>query len=188
MEGEDKVKKVRRAHLWIGLIASVFLFIEAFSGLLLNEPWLVGQKSTNSFVGGQGFGARGNFQPGQFKQNQGNQGNSSLDQGQGAQGNSGNFQGQGGFRGNGQFGGQNGFPGNGNFRGLRGNQNSFMGIIRQLHDGRIGTVNIKWIMDLAAIALMFLTASGIFLSIKVLLAEKRNKNRHGDITNMTEGK
>ncbi|MDP4084367.1 MAG: PepSY-associated TM helix domain-containing protein [Bacillota bacterium] len=167
------MKKVRRAHLWIGLIASVFLFVEAFTGLILNEPWLVGQSQANAFESGQGFGARGNFQPGQFNQNQGNQGSNSTDLGQG---NSNNFQGQGGFRGNRQFGGANGNYRNGNFAGFRGNQNSFMGIIRQLHQGRIGNTNIKWIMDLAAIALMFLTGSGIYLSIKVLRAEKKAKN------------
>jgi hypothetical protein len=67
------MRKVKRAHLWIGLIASILIFVEAFTGLLLNEPWLIGQSATSSFVGGQGFGARGNFQPGQFNQSGNNQ-------------------------------------------------------------------------------------------------------------------
>lgn len=174
------MKKVRRAHLWIGLIASVLIFIEAFTGLLMNEPWLVGQQSENRgvFLNGQGFNGNGNFQQGQLNQGQGNQGNSSMDQGQG---NSGNLQSQGGFRRNGQFGaGKNGFSGNGSFRGLRQNQNTFLGIIRQLHEGRIGNTNIKWLMDLAALALMFLTGSGIFMSIKILRAESKRKNRSAE--------
>lgn len=36
------MKKQRQLHLWIGLITSVFIFIEAVTGLLLSEPWLMG--------------------------------------------------------------------------------------------------------------------------------------------------
>jgi hypothetical protein len=163
------MRKVKRAHLWIGLIASILIFVEAFTGLLLNEPWLIGQSATSSFVGGQGFGARGNFQPGQFNQ-------SGNNQSQNNQGNTSDFS-----KGNGQTQGKNRFRGNGQFQGRGfagrqlGNQNSFAGIIRGLHEGRIGTTNIKWLMDLAALAMMFLTGSGVFLSIKTLRAEKKRK-------------
>lgn len=55
-----------------------------------------------------------------------------------------------------------------------------IGIIRGLHEGRIGTTNIKWLIDLVAIALMALTGTGIYLSIKVLSAERKRKNRSED--------
>ena len=78
------MRKVRRAHLWIGLIASVFIFIEALTGLLMTEPWLIGQSERGAFDGGQGMGqmTKGNFQPGQFNQGQNAQGQSSADTGQ----------------------------------------------------------------------------------------------------------
>lgn len=38
---------VRKIHLWVGLILAVFLLIEAITGLILAEPWLVGQSQMN---------------------------------------------------------------------------------------------------------------------------------------------
>lgn len=72
------MKKTRRAHLWIGLIASVFIFIDALSGLILNEPWLIGQSSPQF---GQGYFQRGQFSQGQFFQGQ--QGNGDFSQSNG---------------------------------------------------------------------------------------------------------
>lgn len=185
------MKKMRKAHLWIGLIASVLIFMESLTGLLVNEPWLIGQTQ---------MGERGNFQPGQFRQGRmgGTDQTAGLNQGQfnrqfqgqagsGAQGQtdsqSGNqMQGQ---NGNSQFQGTNGgFGANGNFtRGFRGEgtgQTSAIGIIRGLHEGRIGNTDVKWLIDLTAIAMMFLTGSGIYLSIKVLGAERKRKRRQED--------
>ncbi|SHE78358.1 PepSY domain-containing protein [Desulforamulus putei] len=34
----------RQLHLWIGLITSVLILIEAVTGLLMTEPWLMGMK------------------------------------------------------------------------------------------------------------------------------------------------
>ncbi|STO36655.1 Uncharacterised protein [[Flavobacterium] thermophilum] len=36
------MRKMRNLHLWIGLISSIFLLVEAVTGLLLSEPWLIG--------------------------------------------------------------------------------------------------------------------------------------------------
>lgn len=36
------MKKNRLFHLWIGLLTSVLILIEAVTGLLMNEPWLMG--------------------------------------------------------------------------------------------------------------------------------------------------
>ncbi|NHM32610.1 PepSY domain-containing protein [Bacillus sp. C11] len=50
-----------------------------------------------------------------------------------------------------------------------------MGIIRGLHEGRLGYMDIGWVIDLAAIGMIFLSGSGIYLSIKILGAEKKRK-------------
>jgi hypothetical protein len=172
------MKKLRRAHLWIGLIASVFIFLESLTGLLMNEPWLIGQSQLQ--------GGRGNIQPGQFNQGQNGQGTGN-DNGQAGgqiQGQNGNgqFQGQNGIGGNGQFQGRRRFGSNGNFTpGMFGRQSQgFLGTIRGLHQGMIGNTNIKWLIDLVALAMMALTGTGVYLSIRVLGAERKRKNRHDE--------
>jgi hypothetical protein len=50
-----------------------------------------------------------------------------------------------------------------------------VGTIRNLHQGRIGNTDVKWLIDLIALAMMFLTGTGVFLSIKVLSAESKRK-------------
>ncbi|ULT59092.1 PepSY domain-containing protein [Neobacillus drentensis] len=183
------MKNTRKTHLWIGLIASIFIFMESITGLLINEPWLIGQTSME--------GGRANFQQGQMNQSQFN--NGQTNQGQARQGmtqnsgqTSGQPQGQNGnqnqnFNHNGQFQGRRNFSGNGNFpagmmmnRGGMG-QTSVMGIIRGLHEGRIGNTNIKWLIDLVALAMIALTGTGIYLSIKVLGAEAKRKKRQTDM-------
>ncbi|ETI67120.1 PepSY-associated TM helix domain-containing protein [Neobacillus vireti] len=170
------MKKTRRAHLWIGLIASVFIFIEALSGLLMNEPWLIGQ--SQPVIGG------GNFQPGQFRQGMQDNFGASTGQTDGQAPNQGQSQWQGRANGNGQFQGRRGMDGNGNFvTGFRREgmgQGSALSIIRGLHEGRIGNTNIKWLIDLVALAMMFLTGTGIYLSLKVLGAERKRKKQHDE--------
>lgn len=160
---------MRRAHLWIGLIASVLIFMESITGLLMNEPWLIGQSQVE--------GGRGNFQPGQFNQRQFNQGQA----GQGTGQNSGQANSQMQGQANGQFQGPPGFGNNGNFsfraRGEGMGQGSILSTIRGLHEGRIGNTNIKWLIDLTAIAMIFLTGSGIYLSLKVLSADRKRRKR-----------
>jgi hypothetical protein len=160
------MKKLRRAHLWIGLIASIFIFMEALTGLLMNEPWLIGQTTVES--------GPGNFQMGQFYQGQNRQGT----MGGTGQAN-GQTQGQTGFTGNGQFQGRQRFGGNGNFTpGMRGGASQgIVGTIRNLHQGRIGNTDIKWLIDLVALAMICLTGTGVYLSIKVLGAERKMKKR-----------
>jgi hypothetical protein len=163
------MKKLRRAHLWIGLIASIFIFVEALTGLLMNEPWLVGQS--------QAVSGRANFQLGQFYQGQNGQGNST-----GAGQASSQVQGQGATSGNGQVQGRGGFRRNANFTGFGRNAGSqgILGTIRNLHEGRIGNTNVKWLLDLVALAMMALTATGVYLSINVLRAESKRKKRQGE--------
>lgn len=168
------MRKTRKAHLWIGLIASILIVMESITGLLMNEPWLIGQSQTTG---------AGNFQPGQL-----NQGGTSSTSGQTmgqnnvpAQPNNqnqtsqsqsnGQSQSQTGSNSNGQMQG----PGNGTPPGGT-SSSSFISIIKGLHEGTIGTVNIKWLVDLAAVAMMLLTGTGIYLSWQELRAgKKRNK-------------
>ena len=156
------MKKTRKAHLWIGLICSIFILIESVTGLLMNEPWLIGQTQME--------GNKGNFQPGQFNRGAMQQGTTT---------NSG--QTQAGINANGQTGqtAQNQFPSRPGAGG-EGGTTSITGIIRGLHEGKIGTTNVKWLVDLVAIALIFLTGSGIYLSIKVLTADKKRRKRNTD--------
>lgn len=35
------MKKIRNLHLWIGLLTSLLILIEAVTGLLMIEPWLI---------------------------------------------------------------------------------------------------------------------------------------------------
>ncbi|KQX66363.1 hypothetical protein ASD40_28120 [Paenibacillus sp. Root444D2] len=57
--------------------------------------------------------------------------------------------------------------------------NSLTGFIKGLHEGKIGNTNVKWLVDIAAISMIFLTITGIILSIKTLRAQgiQRKKRR-----------
>ncbi|WP_041267824.1 PepSY-associated TM helix domain-containing protein [Geobacillus genomosp. 3] len=130
------MKKMRNLHLWIGLISSIFLLAEAVTGLLLAEPWLIGQaergemhraiQEGSAFGAGQASGA----------------GSSAVPMAPRAEGGS-----------------------------------SLMMFIRQLHEGRIGSLDIRWAVDLAALAMIILTATGIYLSIRTLAAGRRRKQK-----------
>ncbi|WP_251551505.1 PepSY-associated TM helix domain-containing protein [Neobacillus muris] len=169
------MKSTRKVHLWIGLICSIFIFLESLTGLIMNEPWLIGQQ-TQTFE-------RGNFQPGQFQGRQGITNDSAQNSGQTEGQANGSTDGQTNGQMNGQTRGQFGmngqFPAGGErgagFTGEEGSSQSLMGIIRELHEGRIGTTNIKWLIDLVAVAMMILTGTGIYLSIKILGAERKRK-------------
>ncbi len=40
------MRKIRNLHLWIGLFTSLLILIEAITGLLMVEPWLMGINNT----------------------------------------------------------------------------------------------------------------------------------------------
>jgi len=172
------MKKTRKAHLWIGLICSIFILMESITGLLMNEPWLIGQSQTE-----RGDLQQGMMGPGQ-QQGITSNNNQATGQTQGTQSQSnGNDDGTTDASSNGQVQSTNGTNTNGQFPGPGGKASfggdgstgSFMGIIKGLHEGRIGTTNIKWLIDLTAIAMIFLTVSGIYLSLKVLGADRKRK-------------
>lgn len=39
------MKNTRQLHLWIGIFTSLFILMEAVTGLILAEPWLIGSQS-----------------------------------------------------------------------------------------------------------------------------------------------
>ena len=164
------MKKTRQAHLWIGLICSIFILMESITGLLMNEPWLIGQSQTE---GGANF-KQGMMIPQQSTTTN----NTSQTTGQTAQSgtatqSNGTTNNQTAANTQGNTNGQ--IPAMGG-RGGEGSQSgSLMSIIRGLHEGRIGTTDITWLIDLTAIAMIFLTGSGIYLSMKVLAADRKRK-------------
>jgi hypothetical protein len=143
------MKKMKQAHLWIGLITSVFLLVEAITGLLLAEPWLIGQQPKSQPMHTQ------NVKQGQISANNILQGNNIAQEAGQEQG---------------SFGPKEGF------RGERGD-NSLAGIIRGLHEGRLGNMDIRWAIDIAAISIIFLTLSGIYLSVKLLQAQRKGRKK-----------
>ncbi|MCS7461580.1 PepSY-associated TM helix domain-containing protein [Paenibacillus doosanensis] len=70
-------------------------------------------------------------------------------------------------------GGQQGKPAGG--FGQQGN--SFVGFIHGLHEGRVGSVNVKWLADVTAVGLIILTVTGISLSLQTLRAQRRSRNK-----------
>ncbi|SFA45893.1 hypothetical protein SAMN05192569_101062 [Parageobacillus thermantarcticus] len=135
------VKRIRQAHLWIGLITSIFLLVEAVTGLLLAEPWLIGEQERGehrALIPQDGASAL-----------------PSLSE------NARGFSESAGMAEKGRNGGE---------------PASLAGIIRGLHEGRIGQWDVSWAVDTVAIAMILLTVSGIYLSIR-LLAVQRNRNR-----------
>ncbi|MBO9130841.1 PepSY domain-containing protein [Bacillus sp. 165] len=145
------MKKTRQAHLWIGIITSAFLLMEAITGLIMTEPWLIGEgtrhtemsmdRGAGGFNSQQGSGFDGDFQP---------PNNIGAEEG-------------------------NMVPNGRMERG--GAANSLMGIIRGLHEGRLGNMDISWVIDIAAVSMIFLTISGIYLSVKVLLRQRKAQKK-----------
>lgn len=134
---------MRKIHLWIGLVTSLLLFLEAGTGLILMEPWLIGFEREE-------HDHRGEFHGTLSEKDE--EIASSLSE----------FEDR--FRGDDDF--------------------SAFRMIRGLHEGRIGDVDASLLIDLSAISILILTATGIYLSVKILVAErKRNNRRKGDGTN-----
>lgn len=153
------MKTNRQLHLWIGLICSAFILIEAITGLLLTEPWLMGVETPS-------VGRRLQADPGANFQIP----DTGYDSAKGGMGR--RFQAGEGFPG----GAEDGFR-RGGFGGqFMGGQNSVMGIVRGLHAGRIGTTDISLLVDLTAIALIILTITGIVLTVRELRDQRKNQN------------
>lgn len=145
------MKRIRQAHLWIGLITSIFLLVEAVTGLLLAEPWLIGQQERGEHHAliPPDRDSVPSSSPENMKR---------FPESRGME--------------------EKGREAGGSFQ-------SFAGIIRGLHEGRIGAWDVTWAIDIAAVAIILLTISGIYLSIR-LLAAQRNRKRKRVLHTATE--
>lgn len=141
------MKRTRQLHLWIGLICSVFILIQSITGLLLSEKWLTGSGGAEM----RPPGAMSQFSNSMTPSTAGDQETSGAMQGN-----------RPAFNGSGP--GQEG-------------ANSLTGFIKGLHEGKIGSTNVKWLVDLAAISMIFLTITGIILSIKTLRAQGKQRRK-----------
>jgi hypothetical protein len=123
---------IRKIHLWVGLILAVFLLVEAITGLILAEPWLVGQASHQGppriIEKEQSSGVKNNLPPEEIAQRSD----------------------------------------------IKRDSSSPFSIAKGLHEGRIASVNLKWLVDLVAIGIIILTITGIYLSVTLL--SLRNKS------------
>ena len=117
-------RKTRNIHLWIGLITSIIILMEAVTGLMLAHPSLMGMQSKAPIM------EKGERQ---------------------SEGTAPDFEGS-------------RKPEAGN---------SLMGVVKGLHAGKLGNLNIQWVIDLSAISMIVLTISGIYLSVRILRGQKK---------------
>ena len=150
------MKKTRQLHLWIGLICSVFILFESITGLLLSEKSLLG-------LGGGMEGRPPQAAAGT------NAANLNTDTANTA---GTDATGQNAKDGSASQGGRPPFGGEGG-----GGNSSFIGIVKGLHEGRVGQTDVRWLIDLTAIGMVVLTLTGITLSIKTLRAQSVQRKR-----------
>ncbi|WP_426449896.1 PepSY-associated TM helix domain-containing protein [Paenibacillus sp. S-38] len=141
------MRKYRQLHLWIGLICSVFILMESVTGLFLAEPWMIGGETR---TGGRPAAAPAAVSAAAA----GNTGTAAAEGTGGGQSTPPAF----------QRGGEQGYS-------------SLMGIMHQLHEGRVGSTNLRWLVDVTAVAMIILTVTGIALSIQTLRAQSRSRKR-----------
>jgi uncharacterized iron-regulated membrane protein len=165
------VKKTRNLHLWIGLITSIFLFIEAATGLLLTERWLMGMSGHHSHHHSHNHGMESEklhiidavkkaSETGAF-----------------------NLQDVGVIMNHGMYmvklnddkGTLITISPSGTI--VSKEANSLASIVRGLHVGQLGDVNFRWMLDIASISILILTATGIYLSIKILRIQAKGKQK-----------
>ncbi|MFC5652983.1 PepSY-associated TM helix domain-containing protein [Paenibacillus solisilvae] len=189
------MKKTRKLHLWIGLISSVFILIQSVTGLLLSEPWLAGGSSrgemprmemSGSFNGAaanNGASSSGDTSGGLIADSAGNT------DGGNQQAQTGTTPGGGSTPSNSDQSvsdsgtadqrqqmqqrpiGQ-GFPGGGEQ-----GEGGIVGFAKKLHEGMIYGNSFKIVVDLTAVSLIFMTLTGIYLSIRVLKGQSQSKQR-----------
>ncbi|SHI46622.1 PepSY-associated TM helix domain-containing protein [Desulfosporosinus lacus] len=160
-------RKMRNLHLWIGLITSIIILMEAVTGLMLAHPSLMGMESRAPIIEGNSRTTSSDddsistSDQGQITANQ----SSSSQNSAGSNALSSSLEGKtqsetidlrrGGSR----------------------NQeadNSLMGLVKGLHEGKLGNLNITWVIDLAAISMIVLTISGMYLSIRILRRQRKS--------------
>jgi uncharacterized iron-regulated membrane protein len=164
----NTMKKTRNVHLWIGLIASIFLFIEAGTGLLLTERWLMGGSSHDSHQ--QHSGHDGHITMLDAVKKASETGAFDLKD-VGVVMNHGMYV----VKLNDAKGTTVTIAPDGTV--VSKEANKFASIVRGLHVGQVGNVNIKWMLDIASISILILTGTGIYLSMKILRAQSKKKRK-----------
>ncbi|THD14895.1 hypothetical protein CI793_14065 [Anoxybacillus ayderensis] len=167
------MKKTRHLHLWIGLICSVFLLLEAVTGLLLTERWLMGMSGhshdSHEHAHGDGHGhAKLNMIDAVKKASE--SGAFSMDE-VGVVMNHGMYM----VRLNDKDGTLVTIAPDGTV--VKKEVNTFASFVRAIHVGKLGIWN-RLMIDVAAIAIIILTGTGIYLSVKILRAQTKAKRRN----------
>lgn len=166
------MKKMRQMHLWIGLITAILLFIEAGTGLLLTEKWLMGVKSSSHANQGQGHGEHG--QSGEHLniidaiKKASDSGAFKMDQVSTVM-THGNYV----VKLKDEAGTRVTIAPDGTV--ISKEANRLAAVVRDLHVGKIGTTDVTWMIDVAAISILLLTGTGIVLSLRTLRAQRKQK-------------
>ena len=166
------MKKTSNLHLWIGLICSVFLLLEAVTGLLLTERWLMGvsghSHGSHEHAHGDGHGhVQLNMIDAVKKASE--SGAFSMDE-VGVVMNHGMYM----VRLNDQDGTLVTIAPDGTV--VKKEANQFASFVRAIHVGKLGLWN-RLIIDAAAISIIILTGTGIYLSVKILRTQAKTKQR-----------
>lgn len=168
------MKRTRKLHLWIGLITSLLLFLEVGSGLLLTERWIMsgGSRTSTSHehTAHSGVETSKKLSMTDAIKKASETGAFNLDKISVVM--------------------NHGayivvlndakrttitISPDGKIIGKE--SNGFAAFVRGLHVGQIGQVNIKWVLDIVSISLLFLTGTGIYLSLKIIRAKKRRPKK-----------
>lgn len=161
-------KKSRQLHLWIGLICSVFILVQAITGLLMLEPWIIGGSEREELGGFPQQMRTQQMNDAGMRNPDANGGMPQMEVEPGADAN--------GEMPQGRTGGAP-FPGNGNFGSDREGGQGVSGFIKNLHKGQIGSTDISWVLSIAAVGLIMLTLTGIVLSTKILAAQSSRRSK-----------
>ncbi|GMB08778.1 PepSY-associated TM helix domain-containing protein [Thermolongibacillus altinsuensis] len=166
------MKKTRNLHLWIGLICSVFLLLEATTGLLLTERWLMGMKGHSHGAHGEGDHAHhhhGTLSMIDAVKKANKSGAFSMDE-VGVVMNHGMYM----VRLNDDKGTLVTIAPDGTV--VSKEANAFSSFVRSVHVGSLGIWN-RIMIDAVAISIIILTGTGIYLSAKILRAQAKAKQR-----------
>lgn len=166
-------RKMRNLHLWIGLITSIIILLESVTGLILAHPELMGAQAKASITERNSqFTSSENQSVAASEQDPTTANNSPSSTNQTATS-------------------KNSGDSNTLSSSLQGEtqseltslrpessrnhetENNLMGLVKGLHAGRLGNLDITWVIDLAAISMIVLTISGIYLSIGILRGQKK---------------
>jgi len=172
------MRTLGRFHLWCGLLASLVIFLEVLTGILLiHTNWLSFAKETYLYpTAAKPY--RDSVDIGTALQRASRSGNFSLEQvrlvmnhslGDGHHGTTGDYKAR--LRDTAQT--LYIFDTAGNL--LRKESNLTQNWVRDFHYGELEGADLTWLLDIVAIIIMFLTISGVILSLRSLRRSKKLK-------------